>query len=122
MVTGIVTATAALITGTQQRNNNATETVMDGNGRCNGNAAATATATRRQWKVTMMTMDSATVMGSVMATVMATAATVTKMAIKETGATHTVRLRDLNPRQLCQPYPIYPYTITYLKTTGFSSI
>ena len=122
MVTGIAAATAAPTIATQQRNDNTTETEMDGDGRCNGNAAATATAMQRQWKVTMTTMDSATVTGSVIATVMAMAATATKMAIKETGAAHTVRLQDLNPHQLCQPYPIYPYTITYLKTTGFSSI
>ena len=98
---GIATATAAPTKATRQRNNNATETVMDGDGWCNGNAAATATAMQRQWKVAMTTMDSAAVTGSMMATVMATAATATKMAIKETGATHTVRLRDLNPHQLC---------------------
>ena len=70
----------------------------------------------------MTTMDSVTVMGSVMATVMAMVATAMAMAIKETAATHTACLWESNPHQLCQSYPIYPYTITYLKTTNFSSI
>ena len=69
---------------------NSTETVMNGDGQCNDNATARvamegATATRRQWNVTMVTMDGATAMAMATATATAMATATATVGGEECG-------------------------------------